>query len=78
MAYTLDSDVVMNLDRTEQATLLPRKQQVVFKQGEQKQFGLQRLRNLAVKDKIDKFFMSPAVYMQPHKNALADIEMRKN
>ena len=30
-----------------------------------------------MKDKIEKFFKTPAIYMQPHKNALEEIEKRK-
>ena len=40
--------------------------------------GLHRLRNLAVKDKIEKLLKSEPVYMMPHKNALAELEARKN
>ena len=39
--------------------------------------GLMRLRNLAVRDKVDKFLDRPAVYMQPHRNQLAKIEFAK-
>ena len=32
---------------------------------------------MALRDKVEKFFKQPAVYMQPHKNALEELEKQK-
>ena len=71
--FVFNPDLVLNLSRLEQDTLLPKKQQIASK-GDT---GLYRLRNVGIRDKIEKFFKQPAVYMQPHRNALAEIEKRK-
>ena len=39
---------------------------------------LQRLRNIKVHGKLDKFLQLPAPYMRPHKNALAQLAVEKN
>ena len=69
--FQINPELVLNLNKLEQDSLLPKRLQG------QPEGGFYRLRNVAIRDRVDKFFAKPAVYMQPHKNALAEIELRK-